>query len=328
MPDTTTVATANHPQSPARPPRHPRIADLPIRGTDAAYLRAALARGGRATNAHLAAEARVSVRTIQRARRRLEACPAVTQAGFRVTSRFDGRWQTSNQITLPPVADRRRCECMSGSESTAVPTCHPTYVREEQDQDQNTDQARERATTATTTATTTAVSPDRSTGRDPEPSCAPEPPPPTRRTPAKAQPATLRQLEYVAYLAGEAGISPPDASALTARSAHRAIRDLKIRLARVQGRELSAARHEALQRNSEAAMEWARERVGYAISARCDSCSEIHWAEPGGVCHGCRKPMRRSGITAAPDPDTARDGPSATSTPSGRDTTSATDPSP
>ena len=345
MPDTTTVATVNHPQP--QPSRHPQIADLPFREGPQNYVRAVLKRGGRATNADLANSVGVSTRTIQRRRRRLEADASFCAAGFRVEARFRGKWQITNQIILPPVADRRRCECMSGSESPAlgVTHCHATYVREDQDQDQDRDQnkrARERATTATAT-TTKAVMPKRattattttavrtggdSTGRDPGPACAPETPPPARRTPAKAKPATPRQLEYVAYLADEVGISPPNPSALNIRSAHRAIRGLVLRLGRLQSREMAAARREAHHHHSEDAVDWARERIGYAVSARCDSCGGIHWAEPGGVCSGCGKQMRRGVIPAAPDRDTAPDDPSATSTPGGSDTTAPRAPLP
>ena len=325
---------------------HPQIADLPIREGPRHYLRAVLACGGEATNYQLASWAGVSVRTIQRRRRRLEAESAICAAGFKVTARFCGRWQTTNLVTLPAVADRRRCECMSGSESpAAVTSCHPTYVREDQDQVKNDkDNARDPSTTTATTTATTGVrtatttteadstGPIRSGLPCTSSACAPETPPLARRTPAKAQPATPRQLEYVAYLADGVGISPPNQSALTARSAHRAIQDLKTRLARVQCRELVAARaqgrREARHRHSEDAVDWARERVGYAFSARCDSCGGIHWAEPGGVCSGCGKQLRRGVITAAPDPDTAPDGPSATSTSPGPDTTAPSDPGP
>ena len=139
--------------------------------------------------------------------------------------------------------------------------CHATYVRkdQDQDQDQNTDHARERATTTTATTTKKAVRTDGdSTGRDPGPSCAPETPPPARRTPGKDKPATPRQLEYVAYLADELGIPQPNLLTLTKRSAHREIRDLALRLARLQGRELAAARAEARQSHSEEAVDWAR----------------------------------------------------------------------
>ena len=240
---------------------------------------------------------------------------------------FRGHRQITNLVTLPAVDDRRRCECMSGSESQAavVTSCHPTYVREDQDQVKNDkDHARDPSTAAATTTTAVRTGVD-STGRDPGPACAPETPPPARRTPAKAKPATPRQLEYVAYLADEVGISPPNPSALNIRSAHRAIRDLVLRLGRLQSREMAAARREARHRHSEDAVDWARERIGYAFSARCDSCGGIHWAEPGGVCSGCGKQLR--GVIAH-DRDTAPDDPSATSTPGGSDTTAPRAPPP
>ena len=106
MPDPTTVATANHPQPPARPPRHPRIADLPIRQSEKAYLRAVIECGKDATVADLAAEIGCTPRTVQRMRRRLEANPAIRAAGFRVEVRFRGGRQISSAIVLPRGVDR------------------------------------------------------------------------------------------------------------------------------------------------------------------------------------------------------------------------------
>ena len=276
MPNPTTVATANHPQ----PPAHPRIADLPIRQSEKAYLRAVIKCGSTATVAVLATEIGCTPRTVRNQRRRLESNRAICAAGFRVRAQFRGRWQTTNQVILPPVAAQRRCECLALGRKKLP----PKYVRKEQDQEQK-DRARANpTTTAVRTAnptTTTAVRTEGdSTGRDPGPACAPETSPPTRRTPVKAKPATPPQLEYVAFLADELDVSRPDPSTLTVRSADRVIRDFKVQYARSRARGLAAAREHGT-------------RLDYASTYECHACGGRHYAEPGGLCGGCREPMRR-----------------------------------
>ena len=282
MPNPTTVATANHPQ-PTRPQRHPRIADLPIRQSEKAYLRAVIKCGSTATVAVLATEIGCTPRTVRNQRRRLESNRAICAAGFRVRAQFRGRWQTTNQVILPPVAAQRRCECLALGRKKLP----PKYVRKEQDQEQKD---RARANPTTTTAVRTEGD---STGRDPGPACAPETSPPTRRTPAcapetspptrrapvQAKPATPPQLEYVAFLADELDVSRPDPSTLTVRSADRVIRDFKARHARSRARGLAATREQGT-------------RLDYASTYECHACGERHYAEPGGVCGGCRQPMR------------------------------------
>ena len=129
--------------------------------------------------------------------------------------------------------------------------------------------------TTTTTTTTTAVRTDAdSTGRDPGPACAPETsPPPARRTPANDKPATARQLEYVRFLADEVSTDPPNPATLTARTADRVIRDLTARY---------APRRERRDRR--------RQPVPSTVQAQSDRTDRT---EP---IHGCSASARRARI--------------------------------
>ena len=181
------------------------------------------------------------------------------------------------------------CTLLSNPDSDCTPDFTPKEPLEEgrkdldQDQEQK-NRARDPSTATTTTTTTTGVrtttttttgvSPDRSTGRDPGPACAPETsPPPARRTPANDKPATARQLEYVRFLADEVSTDPPNPATLTARTADRVIRDLTARY---------APRRERRDRR--------RQPVPSTVQAQSDRTDRT---EP---IHGCSASARRARI--------------------------------
>ena len=143
-------------------------------------------------------------------------------------------------FTLPEQPQKQpeiRAEIADNCYPLCYPECGPIEPRREEDQEQvQVQKNRARATTTTTTATTAVRTDADSTGRDPGPSCAPETPPPARRSPVKATPATPAQLDYLALLADGVGIDRPDPSTLTTRSADHLIRDLKPRYARREER--------------------------------------------------------------------------------------------
>ena len=142
-------------------------------------------------------------------------------------------------FTLPEQPQKQpeiRAEIADNCYPLCYPECGPIEPRREEDQEQVQVQKNRARATTTTTATTAVRTDADSTGRDPGPSCAPETPPPARRSPVKATPATPAQLDYLALLADGVGIDRPDPSTLTTRSADHLIRDLKPRYARREER--------------------------------------------------------------------------------------------
>ena len=136
-------------------------------------------------------------------------------------------------------------------------------------------------TATTTTATATTVVMD-----DVDPPI--EPSTPSTDVPEadipRSDPPTVPQLELIADICAELGVSVP--APATRRDAIPVIANL------VADREGSRAAAR-LQATGAAVGQTSLDRAGYASAAQCEGCKTLQYPEPGGRCPGCGESMRQ-----------------------------------
>ena len=151
-----------------------------------------------------------------------------------------------------------------------------TYEVQEEEEDKPDD-----LTTTTATATTTTVVMD-----DVDPPI--EPSTPSTDVPEadipRSDPPTVPQLELIADICAELGVSVP--APATRRDAIPVIANL------VADREGSRAAAR-LQATGAAVGQTSLDRAGYASAAQCEGCKTLQYPEPGGRCPGCGESMRQ-----------------------------------
>ena len=151
-----------------------------------------------------------------------------------------------------------------------------TYEVQEEEEDKPDD-----LTATTTTATATTVVMD-----DVDPPI--EPSTPSTDVPEadipRSDPPTVPQLELIADICAELGVSVP--APATRRDAIPVIANL------VADREGSRAAAR-LQATGAAVGQTSLDRAGYASAAQCEGCKTLQYPEPGGRCPGCGESMRQ-----------------------------------
>jgi hypothetical protein len=235
----------------------------------------------------IAAEMSVSPRTAR-------ACLGVlTDRGFLVALRQSRRTPAIYDLSLlrwvrtkiealrtgtgdvPSAAHRAGLDVPSAAHHAALRGVR-TYEVQEEEEDKPDD-----LTTTTATATTTTVVMD-----DVDPPI--EPSTPSTDVPEadipRSDPPTVPQLELIADICAELGVSVP--APATRRDAIPVIANL------VADREGSRAAAR-LQATGAAVGQTSLDRAGYASAAQCEGCKTLQYPEPGGRCPGCGESMRQ-----------------------------------